>query len=288
MISELLKSCVLCGHRCGVNRLEGQLGKCRAGLVPVVASYCAHHGEEPMISGEKGSGTIFFANCCLRCVFCQNYEISHEGFGHEVEAVKLAEIMLKLESQGVHNINLVSPTHYAPQIMEALELARRQGLKLPIVYNTGGYDSLELLRELEGKIDIYMPDLKYFDDEKAFKYSGARNYVETAKAGIAEMYRQVGPKLLVRHLILPDNLSDSEEVLDFIASLSKDIWVSIMAQYSPQYKASAFPELNRRLKKDEYQKVVGHAKKIGLRNYYVQDLENSETYLPNFKRENPF
>lgn len=294
-----MESCVLCGHRCKVNRLKGQLGKCRAGLKPMVASSCAHHGEEPMISGRRGSGTIFFSHCCLKCVYCQNYDISQLAHGREVEIEELAQMMLNLRDQGVHNINLVSPTHYALQISEALTLARAQGLKLPTVYNTGGYDSLELLEILEGKIEIYMPDFKYFDNQKAVKYSSAENYVEVARAGIAEEFRQVGNiqfdregvavrGLLVRHLVLPNNLADSEKVMDYLASLSKDLWVSIMAQYNPQHLAGEFPELSRRLRWEEYQKVVEHAKKVGLHNFYVQDLTSSETYLPDFKRESPF
>jgi len=299
MNSDLLQSCVLCGHRCRVNRLKGQVGKCRAGINLTVASHCAHHGEEPMISGSRGSGTIFFSHCCLRCVFCQNYNISQLGKGVTVKGGRVAEMMLDLQDNGVHNINLVSPTHYAPQIMEALELAKQKGLKLPIVYNTGGFDSIELLKELEGKIEIYLPDLKYFNNDTALKYSGAANYAEAVKEGIAEMYRQVGnikfdkdgvaiKGLLVRHLVLPDNLADSEKNLDFLASLSKDIWVSIMAQYNPQHRAAEFPEIYRRLRSDEYQKVVGYAEKIGLRNLYAQDLQSSDAYLPDFMKENPF
>jgi putative pyruvate formate lyase activating enzyme len=310
---KLLENCCLCGHRCGVNRLKGEIGVCRAGLLPEVASYCVHHGEEPVISGEKGSGTIFFAHCSLRCVFCQNYEISQgdgqgrarEGKGRQGRAREgkggreLAEIMLELQGRGVHNINLVSPTHYGPRIIEALDLAREQGLKLPIVYNTGGYDSLELLKELAGKIDIYLPDFKYFNDANALKYSGAENYVATARAGVEEMWRQgqergeqgqgKGEKgILVRHLVLPGNLSNSCEVLDFLASLSKDIWVSIMSQYSPQHRAGEFPELNRKLLPAEYQRVIDHAEGLGLHNLYVQELDSSEVYLPDFGREDPF
>lgn len=299
MNPDLLQSCVLCGHRCRVNRLKGQLGKCRAGMKPMVASFCAHHGEEPMISGKRGSGTIFFSHCCLHCVFCQNYDISQLALGREVEIEELSRIMLNLQGQGVHNINLVSPTHYGPQIIEALLLARRQGLKIPAAYNAGGFDSIELLKELEGKVEIYMPDFKYFNNDAALKYSGAANYVEAAKEGIAEMYRQVGnitfdkdgvaiKGLLVRHLVLPDNLAGSQKVLAFLASLSKDIWVSIMAQFNPQYRAAKFPEISRRLRSDEYQKVVEYAEKIGLRNLYVQDIQSSETYLPDFNKNDPF
>jgi putative pyruvate formate lyase activating enzyme len=289
MYSKLLESCVLCGHRCKVNRLKGQLGRCRAGLKPVVASFCLHHGEEPMISGKRGSGTIFFCHCCLKCAYCQNYDISQLAHGREVEIEELTRMMLNLQDQGAHNINLVSPTHYAPQILEALAFARRQGLKIPAVYNTGAFDSLELLEVLAGKIEIYMPDLKYFDNERALKYSGAGNYVEVAREGIAEMHRQAGNSgILVRHLVLPNDLADSEKALDYLASLSKEIRVSIMAQYNPQYRAKEFPELSRRLRSDEYQRVVEYAQEIGLHNCYVQDLLSSEGFLPDFSREDPF
>jgi putative pyruvate formate lyase activating enzyme len=301
MNSKLLGNCRLCGHRCGVNRLKGEKGVCQAGLLPEIASYCVHHGEEPVISGTKGSGAIFFAHCSLRCVFCQNFEIS-QGQGRAGKGKKgqeLVGIMLELQAKEVHNINLVSPTHYAPQIMGALAIARAQGLKLPIVYNTGGYDSLELLKELAGKIDIYLPDFKYFNNKNALKYSGADNYVETAKAGVEEMFRQVGNiktagmgygvrGMLVRHLVLPDNLSNSFEVLDFLALLSKDIRVSIMSQYSPQHRAGEFPELNRKLAPAEYQRVIDHAEKLGLHNLYVQELTSSAVYLPDFKKDDPF
>ena len=291
MNSKLLENCRLCGHRCGVNRLKGQRGKCQAGPLAEVASSCVHRGEEPPISGEQGSGTIFFSHCSLRCVFCQNHEISQgQGTGDlGLGAAELAETMLGLQGKGVHNINLVSPTHYGPQIVEALAIAKNKGLKLPIVYNTGGYDSLELLKELNGEIDIYLPDLKYFSDENARKYSAAENYVATAKAAVAEMFRQVGPeKLIVRHLVLPNGLAHSFDVLDYVASLSKDIWVSIMAQYNPQHKAGKFPELDRKLLPAEYQDVVDHAEALGLRNLYVQELSSSDVFLPNFQAENPF
>ena len=276
------------------------MGKCQAGMKPVVASYCLHHGEEPLISGTRGSGTIFFANCCLKCVYCQNYEISQIGKGGTVNGEWAAGMMLELQAKGAHNINLVSPTHYAPQIADALALAKRQGLKLPIVYNTGGYDSLELLRELDGLIDIYLPDFKYWDNDNAIKYSRAENYPEVARQGIAEMFRQVGNLqgvggsgtgsrgILVRHLVLPDDLANSLEILDFLAALSKDIWVSVMAQYSPQHCAGQYPELNRKLPPEEYQTVLDHAAKIGLHNLYTQELASSDVYLPDFNKEDPF
>lgn len=293
MNSKLLENCRLCGHRCGVNRVKGQRGKCQAGLLTEVASYCVHRGEEPPISGTIGSGTIFFSHCSLRCVFCQNHEISQgqgcevRGEGYEVE--KLARVMLELQGKGVHNINLVSPTHYGPQIIEALAFAKNIGLKLPIVYNSGGYDSLELLKELKGEVDIYLPDIKYFSNESARKYSGAEKYVETARAAVAEMFRQVGPeKLIVRHLVLPSGLAHSFEVLDYVASLSQDIWVSIMSQYSPQHLARQFPQLNRKLLPAEYQEVIDHAEELGLRNLYVQELSSSDVFLPNFGKDEPF
>lgn len=286
MLSKLLEACVCCGQRCKINRLKGEVGKCRAGIKPQVASFCVHHGEEPMISGKNGSGTIFFSNCCLKCVYCQNYDISQQGRGRTVEIEEISSMMLDLQKRGVHNINLVSPTHYAPQIMGALHAARAGGLKLPIVYNSGGYDTLELLGEIEGEIDIFMPDFKYFDDEKAFKYSGVKNYVAVAREGVAEMLRQA--EVLVRHLVLPNGLSDSERVLDYLSSLSKDIWVSIMAQYHPQFRAREYPELSRRITAAEYEKVVAYAKQVGLHNLYIQELESSDVYLPDFEKANPF
>ena len=299
MDSNYLANCQLCGHNCRVDRLSGQKGVCGAGVNPVVSSYCLHRGEEPMISGSRGSGTIFFANCCLHCVYCQNYAISQCTNGREIAINELAEIMLELQGQGAHNINLVSPTHYAPPISQAIISAKEKGLKLPIVYNTGSYDSLITLKELDGLIDIYLPDLKYLNNEKANKYSGAVNYVEVASEGIAEMFRQVGNiimdkdglakrGLLVRHLVLPNDLSDSEKALDFLASLSKDLWISIMAQYNPQFKAGGYSELSRKLTREEYQAVVEHAEEIGLSNLFIQEGESSENYLPDFNKRHPF
>lgn len=275
------------------------MGKCRGSILPVVSSYCLHRGEEPIISGQRGSGTIFFANCCLKCIYCQNHEISQIGQGSETEPDELVKMMLALQSQGAHNINLVSPTHYAPPIAEAIKLAKRQGLKLPIVYNTGGYDSLDLLRELDGLIDIYLPDFKYCSEGAARTYSGAGNYPEVARVGITEMFCQVGniklddegvarSGLLVRHLVLPDNLAGTGEVLAWLAGLSREIWISLMAQYSPQHLAAEFPELARCLRPEEYRQAVARAEELGLKNVYVQELASSETFLPDFKQEDPF
>lgn len=252
-----------------------------------------------MISGRRGSGTIFFANCCLHCLFCQNYEISQGNSGREIEIEELAQIMLDLQNQAAHNINLVTPTHFAPQIVAALEIARQRGLKLPIVYNTGGYDSLELVRSLSGKIDVYLPDLKYASEEMAIKYSGAENYIEVAKAAVAEMFRQVGniqlnkdkvavKGVLVRHLVLPNGLAQSKKILDYLAELSKDIWLSLMSQYSPQYQAAQFPEIGRPLQAVEYKELVDYAEELGLHNIYIQELESQGVYLPDFKASQPF
>lgn len=299
MLSGLLQSCVLCGHRCGVDRTAGQTGQCQAGREPVVASACLHRGEEPLISGSRGSGTIFLANCCLKCVYCQNYEISQKGEGKEAGKEELAGIMLELQAKGAHNINLVSPTHYAPPIADALKSAKRQGLKLPVVYNTGGYDSIELLRELDGLIDIYLPDFKYWDNDNAVKYSRAENYPEVARQGITEMFRQVGnvaldeegvakKGLLVRHLVLPNGLADSAKILGFLAALSTELWISLMAQYNPRHRAKEHPELSRPLRPEEYRQAVAAAESLGLNNVYVQELASSEVFLPDFKKSDPF
>jgi len=264
-----------------------------------VSSSCLHHGEEPIISGRTGSGTIFFSNCLLKCLYCQNYEISWGGKGEEKDIDQLVEIMLGLQEQKAHNINLVSPTHYGKPIVAALEKAKNSGLKIPVVYNTGGYDSLELLKAFEGLVDIYLPDFKYFDDAKAFKYSGAKAYVATAKAALIEMFRQVGniqlneaglaqKGVLVRHLILPNNLSDGDKVLDFLATLSIDLWISLMSQYSPQYRAKEYPELNRKITSREYQEVIEYAENLGFHNLYAQEPESSELFLPDFQKADPF
>ncbi|MBU0630304.1 MAG: radical SAM protein [Candidatus Margulisbacteria bacterium] len=287
--TEEIRNCRLCGHRCGVNRLAGERCLCRAGADIEIASYCLHHGEEPIISGTQGSGTIFFARCSLRCVFCQNYQISTGIRDTGIRETGLVEIMLELQAQRAHNINLVSPTHYGPQIIEAIKQARAQGLKLPIVWNSSGYDSLELLEALTGMVDIYLPDFKYGDDEAALKYSGAPNYFETAKAAIFEMFRQVGPQgLVVRHLVLPNGISGSRRVLGYLASLSPEIQVSLMAQYSPRHLASQFPELSRTLTIEEYTPVLAYAEKLGLRNIFAQELTSQQAYLPDFERTEPF
>lgn len=296
---KLLESCILCGNRCKVNRLAGETGICKAPNETIISSYTAHHGEEPVFSGTKGSGTIFFSYCSLSCVFCQNYEISQNHLGHKASKEELADIMIILQKQGCHNINLVSPTHFMPQILESIKMAKSKGLNIPILYNSNGYDSIELLQNLDGVIDIYMPDFKYFDNEIAMNYSNANNYEETAKNAIKEMYRQVGALvvdeneraqkgLLVRHLVLPNNIFDSKKVLDFLSTISLDLWISIMSQYSPQYKAKHYPEIDAAISSNEYNEIVEYAKGLGFNNLLIQDMSSSEEYLPDFKKENPF
>lgn len=272
---KILEECRLCPRYCGVNRFSSKNGACKTGAKPIVSSFGPHFGEESFLVGFGGSGTIFFTNCNLNCVFCQNWEISQMGEGEEIEVEDLSEIMLQLQRMGCHNINLVSPTHQVPMIVDAIHRARTKGLTIPIVYNCGGYESVETLKLLEGIVDIYMPDFKYGDDEKALKYSKIPNYTSVAKRALEEMYRQVGPLqienriavrgVFVRHLIMPNDVSSSERVLELIASVSVDIPVNIMAQYYPTFMARQYPELNRRITQEELMKVIKKARALGLR-----------------------
>lgn len=276
MLGEMLKDCTVCPHQCRVNRIDNKRGFCRAGSTMLIYSYGAHHGEEEMLVGTGGSGAIFFSCCTLKCVFCQNYEISQYGEGYEISPDELSNIMLSLQKKGCHNINLVSPAHFVPQIVEAIGLAAREGLILPVVYNTGGYDDLNTLKLLDGIIDIYMPDMKFGDNDKAKKYTGSAGYYDLVKIAVKEMHRQVGDLvtdergiavkgLLVRHLVLPDNIAGTHAVLKFIADkISLDTVVNIMAQYYPAYKANAFPELAKRITGEEYTRAVQIAEDLGL------------------------
>jgi len=272
-----LEDCDLCARYCRVNRkrtIEGAV--CRTGERAVVYGFGPHHGEEEVLRGWNGSGTIFFGWCNLRCVFCQNWEISQRGAGERVEPGDIASMMTRLQDQGCHNINLVSPSHVVAQILAALLIAARQGLRLPLVYNTGGYDSLEALALLDGIIDIYMPDMKYGDSEIARKYSKVRNYVEVNRAAVKEMHRQVGDLvidengiarrgLLVRHLVLPAGLAGTDKVLDFLArEISLQTYINLMDQYRPCYRADQYPLLNRPITQDEYQAALKLAEKLGL------------------------
>lgn len=274
-VQERLEDCDLCPRKCHVNRLADEKGYCKTGTNAVVSSAGPHIGEEPELVGKRGSGTIFFAHCNMRCVYCQNYDISQLGHGQELSAQELANRMNRLEMLGCHNVNLVSPTHVVAQILQALEVAIKNGLSIPVVYNTNGYDDLETLKSLAGIIDIYMPDTKYSDEETAARYSDARNYPEINRKALLEMHRQVGVLqveggiatrgLLARHLVLPEDLSGSFRTLNFIAQrLGKDSYVNIMTQYHPCYRAEEYPELARRITYNEYSQVAEYARRLGL------------------------
>ncbi|UCD15819.1 MAG: radical SAM protein [Candidatus Omnitrophota bacterium] len=270
-----LASCLLCPRNCRVNRLKGESGFCGTGRCAKVNSFFLHFGEEPELVGRRGSGTIFFSNCNLGCAYCQNYELSHLGVGEQVNPQELAEMMLNLESQGAENINFVTPTHVIAQILEGLVIAAQRGLKLPLVYNCGGYESINTLKIVDSVFDIYMPDIKYSDNGAAQKYSRAPDYWQVVKIAVLEMHRQVGDLvienelatrgLLVRHLVLPNRIAGAFKILDFIKEeVSVDTYVNIMNQYRPHYKAVEFPELSRPPTADEYLEVIDYAGKIGL------------------------
>jgi len=274
---QRLTSCDICPHSCNVNRLEGEIGTCGMTKDVVVASFGPHFGEEPELVGFFGSGTIFFSGCNLLCVFCQNYSISHCREGKVYSISEIADIMLKLQNIGCHNINLVTPTHFAPQIAKAIIEARSYGLTIPIVYNSSGYDKVDTLKALEGLIDIYMPDIKFIDPEKSTLYTEAEDYFAYASAALLEMYRQVGNLvvkngiakrgLIIRHLILPDNQSDTLEIIDFIAEhLGTDVYLNLMDQYYPRYYAYQYPKISRSLIPEEYKFYIDYAKAKGFWN----------------------
>ncbi len=270
---NMLKKCNVCPHNCGVNRLKNEKGFCRTGRNAIISSYFPHHGEEFPIRGYNGSGTIFMVNCNLKCVYCQNYDISQLGQGNEVSAEHLAKVMLYLQSQGCHNINFVTPSHVVPQILEALFIAVKKGLKIPLVYNTSSYDSLETLKLLDGIFDIYLPDFKYADNNIAEKYSKIKNYFDIASNAIKEMHHQVGDLItdsdgiavkgvLVRHLVLPNNLAGTEKIVKFLESLSPNFAINIMAQYHPCYKAYEYPELSRPITSKEFKNALKFGEKL--------------------------
>jgi putative pyruvate formate lyase activating enzyme len=271
-----LESCKICPRNCRVNRLKGELGFCRGERHARIYSYAPHFGEEPPLVGTRGSGTIFFSGCNLACVFCQNYEISQLDQGIKVSAEGLATMMIRLQDRCCHNINFVTPSHYVPQILEALIAAREMGLTVPLVYNSGGYDSVETLRLLDGIFDIYMPDMKYGSDEMALKYSNAPEYTRYAKAAIQEMHGQVGDLeidddgvavrgLLVRHLVLPGGAAGTAEVVRFLSQeVSGNTYLNVMAQYRPEYKACGYSELDRSITAQEYREAVRMAADAGL------------------------
>ncbi len=302
---RILKSCGSCPRDCKVDRTANELGKCLSGYLPIVSSYTPHFGEEPVISGTRGAGNIFFGNCNMRCVFCQNFTISQNWKvekEHEVSFERLAGIMLELQEKQCHNIGLVSPTHFSAQILKSVYIAAGKGLSLPIVYNTNGYDSVEMIKLYEGVADIYLPDLKYGNSEYGKTYSKVDGYFEHAKAAVKEMYNQVGAELvfegdtlvrglIIRHLVLPNDLAETEKVFKFIAQeLSPDVYVSVMSQYFPSNKASRDILIDRTIRESEYDRVLRLMDKYGLHNGWTQEMESQETYRPDFEgsREKPF
>ncbi len=302
---ESLKACNNCPRECLIDRASDEYGFCLSGFLPIVSSYTPHFGEEPVISGTRGAGNIFFGNCNLRCVFCQNFTISQNWKSerkNEVSFERLAGIMLELQNKQVHNIGLVSPTHFSSQILNSIFIAVKMGLRLPLVYNTNGYDTVDIIKMYEGIADIYLPDLKYGNDESAITYSKVKNYFGTAKAAIKEMYRQVGHELvyngevvvkglIIRHLVLPNDLSETEEVFRFIAEeLDPKVHVSVMSQYFPTHKAGNDILISRPVRESEYGRVLRLMDKYGLENGWTQELESQSTYRPEFdvSRESPF
>jgi putative pyruvate formate lyase activating enzyme len=287
---RLLEQCCICPRRCKVNRIKEEQGFCKTGLKPKVTSFLPHHGEEPPISGKRGSGTIFFSGCNMACVYCQNYEFSQLGQGREIDFQTLADFMLQLQDMGCHNINLVTPTHVLPQILKSLSIAVKGGLKLPIVYNTGGYELPEIIKLLDGIIDIYLPDMRYADAESAVKYSSAADYPKYNQGTVKEMYRQVGEVevdaegiikkgLIVRHLILPHHLSGTDKLMRFISTeISKDTYISLMSQYTPYFKAPEFKELSQRITYKEYEDAKDIMYKCGLSNGWTQDSGGLERF----------
>ena len=293
---ELLQKCEICPHKCKIDRTKNQVGRCKSKDTVKVALASIHNFEEPCISGRNGSGTVFFSNCNLSCEFCQNYEISQQGLGKEISIERLAEIFIEQQSRGADNINLVSPTSYAVQIIEAIKIAKNNGLKIPIIYNTNGYENIETLKLLEGYIDIYLPDLKYAENDLAKKYSKIENYFEIATSAIKEMYRQVGKNeydengiikagIIIRHLILPNHTENSKKVLKWIPeNMPKNITVSVMAQYFPTYKAKEIKDINRKITKYEYQKIENYLYSLDLENGYIQEMgNNEEIYVPKWE-----
>ncbi len=299
-----LAECDICPRECGAKRLNGKSGSCNSGALPIISSFGAHHGEEPALSGSRGSGTIFFGNCNMRCVYCQNYQISQDPKvqqHNEVDIHVLAERVLYLQDDlKCHNINLVTPSHFVPQITRAILEAVPMGLRLPIVYNTSSYDSVKTLKELDGIIDVYLADLRYASNEYGRKYSRVRGYVESSRGAIKEMQRQVGDLetdadgiaqkgLIIRHLVLPNGIAGSRESLTWLVNaVSPGVAVGIMAQYHPTHRAHRYKELNRRLLPDEYQEVIKLVEELGIENGWIQDMDSPGHYLPDFSMREPF
>ena len=291
-----LQYCTICPHRCKVNRLDGQIGRCKCNDKIKIALASIHNYEEPCISEGNGSGTVFFSNCNLSCIYCQNYEISQLGRGKNITIAELANTFLELQRKNVNNINLVTPTMYAYQIKEAIKIARKDGLKIPIIYNTNSYENVETIKALNGYIDVYLPDLKYYSNELSKKYSKVDKYFEVATKAIKEMYKQVGTAkfdengiiqkgVIIRHLILPNHLQNSKHILKWIKeNMPDDIYVSVMAQYFPTYKAKQDNLINRKLKPKEYREIENFLYTLDLKNGYIQEIgEHEEEYVPKWE-----
>ncbi|MEJ2613599.1 MAG: radical SAM protein [Ignavibacteriaceae bacterium] len=301
---DILRSCTSCPRNCQIDRTNGELGICASGALPIVSSYTPHFGEEPVLSGTRGAGNIFFGNCNLNCVYCQNFVISQKPKvekKNEVTIEHLAEIMLELQQKECHNIGLVSPTHYSGSILKSIKLAVDKGLNLPIIYNTNGYDSVEMLKLYDGIIDIYLPDFKYGDNTEGKTYSKVDDYFDRTKEAIQEMYRQVGSELIyengvvvkgliIRHLILPNGLAETEKVFKFISELDRKIHISLMAQYYPANVADRYMLINRPVSNAEYARAIELLDKFGLESGWIQELESNEYYRPYFEenRIDPF
>ena len=300
LLIDQLTNCECCPRKCRVNRLDGQVGFCKVSAGMQISHIGLHFGEEPPVSGTRGSGTVFFAGCNLRCVFCQNYQISQE-FRHTrtLTPDELACEMLRLQDEGAHNINFVSPSHMIFQMAESIGSAKHKGLTLPIVYNSNGYDSVDALRQIRGLVDIYLPDIKYLDNAIGQQFSAVRDYADSIPEVLREMLEQVGHLemneegiavrgVLVRHLVLPGCLENSRKCLGVLADLSPDTFISIMSQYSPQHKACHYPRINRTLTQAEYDEITEYALDLGLENAFVQELESQEQCVPDFAQDHPF
>lgn len=291
---DVYKNCNLCSRKCNINRYENK-GICGATDKIKIARAALHYWEEPCLSGESGSGTIFFSNCSLKCIFCQNKKISTGGFGKEVTEEDLANICLDLEKQGANNINLVTPTHYVPSIIKALKIAKEKNLNIPIVYNTSSYETIETIKMLDEEIDIYLPDLKYYDDECSKNYSNVKDYFKIATENIKEMYNQVGKNVfnkdgmmikgvIVRVLLLPNHLDDAKKILKYLYDTYKNnIYISIMNQYTPINDVKKYPNLNRKVTEEEYDELINYACDLGVTNAFIQEGETqSDSFIPDF------
>lgn len=298
IMKDILECCIMCPHECKVNRKDNKKGKCGAGANVKIALVSTHEYEEPCISKLHGSGTIFFSNCNLKCVFCQNYKISSEGLGKECSIEELADIMISQQEKGVNNINLVTPTIYAYQIVQAIKIAKEKGLNIPIIYNSSGYENIEILKMLDGYIDVYLPDFKYYDNDVALKYSNVKNYLEYTSEAINEMHRQVGNPIfdengiiqkgvIIRHLILPNYTSQTKKILNWIKeNIGKEAYVSIMAQYFPTNNSTKYEKIARKINKIELKMIENYLYNLGLENGYIQKLGKcEENYVPDFENK---